>query len=326
VAARAGVSKGTASKALNGRRDVGESTRRRVLDAARELDFAPNSLARGLSGGRTGTVGVITDDLDGRFVLPILMGAEDALGAGRISVLLCNARGDSVREAAHLQTLLARGVDGLIVVGDSNEPRPALPGPVPVPVVYVYAPSADPGDVSLTPDNELIGRLATRHLLDCGRTRIAHISGEAQHRAARDRARAVFGALDDAGAELVTPPMFGDWSAAWGRAAAALLHSRVPDVDGIICGSDRIALGVIEAIQEQQRTVPGDVSVVGIDNWRPLAEDVKPALTTVDLGLEQLGRIAAQHIFAMLEGATQPRGVQRLGARLIIRDSSVPLR
>jgi LacI family transcriptional regulator len=319
------VSKGTASKALNGRSDVGAATRQRVMDAARDLDFAPNSLARGLSGGRTGTVGVITDDLDGRFVLPILMGAEDALGAGRISVLLCNARGDSVREAAHLQTLLTRGVDGLIVVGDSNEPRPTLRGHVPVPVVYVYAPSADPADLSLTPDNELIGRLATRHLLDCGRTRIAHISGEAQHSAARDRAQAVIGALAEAGTELVTPPMFGDWTAAWGRAAAALLHSRVSDVDGIICGNDRIALGVIEALQEHRRNVPGEISIVGVDNWRPLAEDVKPALTTVDLGLEQLGRIAAQRIFEMLEGADPPKGVQRMGARLIIRDSSIPL-
>src|SRR4249919_642694 len=187
VARLAGVSVATASKALNGRDQVAATTRERVLDAADRLAFSPNPLARGLLAGRTGTVGLLTSDLEGRFVIPILMGAEDAFGAGQVNVFLCDARGDAIREQHHLKALLSRRVDGIIVVGRQTDPRPSLGQKIPVPVVYAYAPSDDPRDLSLTPDNVSAGRLAVEHLLAGGRTRIAHISGDPAYAAAQDR-------------------------------------------------------------------------------------------------------------------------------------------
>src|ERR671910_2712815 len=178
VARLAGVSIATASKAINGRDEVPPPPRRRVLDAAEQISFTPNQLARSLLAGRTGTVGLLTSDLEGRFVLPILMGAEDAFGAGQVNVFLCDARGDAIREQHHLRALLSRRVDGLIVVGERTDPRPSLGPDMPVPVVYVYAPSDDPADLSLTPDNRAGGRLAVEHLISCGRSRIGHISGD----------------------------------------------------------------------------------------------------------------------------------------------------
>ena len=134
VAARAGVSISTASKALNDRGDVSAATRAKVRAIADELAFTPNAMARGLLAGRTGTVGLLTSDLEGRFMIPILMGAEDAFGAGRINVFLCDARGDAIREQHHLKELLSRRVDGIIVVGGHTQPPPphreAKPGPV----------------------------------------------------------------------------------------------------------------------------------------------------------------------------------------------------
>ena len=103
VANLAGVSIATASKALNDRQHVSASARARVHEAAATLAFTPNEAARSLLAGQTGTVGLITGDLEGRFSLPILMGAEDAFGAGRVSVLLCDARGDAIREKYHLE-------------------------------------------------------------------------------------------------------------------------------------------------------------------------------------------------------------------------------
>lgn len=150
VARLAGVSLATASKAMNGRTDVAPATRRRVLEAAEDLAFTPNAMARGLLAGRTGTVGLLTSDLDGRFMLPILMGAEDAFGAGQVNVFLCDARGDAIREQHHLRALLSRRVDGIIVVGRQTDPRPSLGQDIPVPVVYAYAPSDDDRDLSLT--------------------------------------------------------------------------------------------------------------------------------------------------------------------------------
>ncbi len=189
VAQLAGVSVATASKAINGKAEVSPDTRRRVLDVAERLSFTPNALARAMLDGHTGTVGLLTHDLEGRFSLPILMGAEDAFGAGRSSVLLCDSRGDAIREQHHLSTLLGRRVDGLIVVGSQTDARPPLGRDLPVPVVYTYAPSTDPADASVVPDNVTAGRIAVEHLLATRRPRPEGLGRRAHGRPGRRRRR-----------------------------------------------------------------------------------------------------------------------------------------
>jgi len=326
VAERAGVSLATASKALNGRSDVAARTRERVLEAAESVGFTPNAVARGLTAGRTGTVGLLTSDLEGRFMIPILMGAEDAFGAGKIDVFLCDARGDSVREQHHLRALLSRRVDGIIVVGDSTDARASLGHDLPVPVVYAYAPSDDPRDLSLTPDNVAGGRKAVEHLLACGRTRIAHIGGVPTFAATRDRLVGAKQALDAAGLELMGTPMLSAWSEKWGRAASAMLFERHPEVDAVFCGSDQIARGVLDTARDLGRSVPEDVAVIGYDNWSLLAENARPELSSVDANLQELGRTAAQRIFDALDGEPAPAGVHRLPVSTIIRGSTVAAR
>jgi LacI family transcriptional regulator len=326
VARLAGVSVATASKALNGRDQVAPATRQRVIEAADRLAFSPNPLARGLLAGRTGTVGLLTSDLDGRFVIPILMGAEDAFGAGQVNVFLCDARGDTIREQHHLRALLSRRVDGLIVVGERTNPRPSLGQEIPVPVVYVYAPSDDPADLSLTPDNTGAGRLAVEHLVAGGRTRIAHISGDPVYAAAQDRARGARAALASAGLELVGDVLFSEWSERWGRDAAAVLLERHPDIDAILCGSDQIARGVLDTARDFHRDVPGDLAVIGFDNWEVLTTNARPELSSIDPDLQQLGRLAAQRVFAALDGVDVGSGTQYLPGRLVIRGSTVARR
>ena len=326
VARIAGVSIATASKAINGRDEVAPSTRKRVIEAAEQLSFTPNALARSLTEGRSGTVGLLTSDLEGRFVLPVLMGAEDAFGAGAINVFLCDARGDSIREQHHLKALLNRRVDGIIVVGRSTDPRPSLGQGLPVPVVYAYAPSNDPRDTSLVPDNRAGGRLAVEHLISCGRRRIAHISGDPTFAAARDREVGVRAGMADAGLELVGDVLFSNWSEHWGRDATALLLNQHPDVDGIVCGSDQIARGVIETLRDLGRSVPEDVAVVSHDNWETLATNSRPELSSVDANLQQLGRAAATRIFEAIDGVEAPGGVEQLPVRLVIRGSTIARR
>lgn len=326
VARLAGVSVATASKALNGRSHVAAATRQRVIDAADRLSFRPNPLARGLLAGRTGTVGLLTSDLDGRFVIPILMGAEDAFGAGQINVFLCDARGDAIREQHHLRALLSRRVDGLIVVGERTNPRPSLGQALPVPVVYVYAPSDDPDDLSLTPDNVGAGRLAVEHLVAAGRTRIAHISGDPGYAAATDRDAGAHAALADAGLSPVGEVLYSDWSERWGRDAAAMLLTRHPDVDAVLCGNDQIARGVLDTARDLGRAVPDDIAVIGFDNWEVLTTNARPELTSVDPDLQQLGRTAAQRVFAALDGADTGTGTEYLPGRLVIRGSTVARR
>ncbi|MGW4801886.1 LacI family DNA-binding transcriptional regulator, partial [Nonomuraea sp. NPDC004297] len=133
VATLAGVSVGTASKALNGRGSLREETRSRVKEAARQLNFEVNAGARNLHSGRTYTVGMITTDTIGRFSIPVLMGAEDALGAGQMSVFLCDGRDDPIREQYHVKTLLSRRVDGIIVTGRRTQARAPIAAGLPVP-------------------------------------------------------------------------------------------------------------------------------------------------------------------------------------------------
>jgi LacI family transcriptional regulator len=136
VAAEAGVSVGTASKALNGQGKLRAETRERVAEAARRLGFAPNTLAQALLAGRSFTVGLITTDSFGRCSIPVMLGAEDALGTGQVAVFMCDTRDDPERERRYVEMLAARRVDGLIVTGRRIEPRPPVAAGLGIPVVY----------------------------------------------------------------------------------------------------------------------------------------------------------------------------------------------
>lgn len=322
VAALAGVSIATVSKALNGRAQVRADTRRRVRQAAEELSYRPSPLARGLPTGQTRTVGLLTSDSVGRFSIPVLLGAEDAFGAGEMSVLLCDARGDAIREQHYLRTLLARRVDGLIIVGQNTDPRRSISQDLPVPVVYAYARSDDPDDLSFGPDDKGGAELAVRHLVALGRRRIAHLTGPESYLAARERVEGLHGVLAEAGLPLGGGIVwYGEWTQRWGRHATEMLLLADPDVDAIFCGSDQIAAGAVDVLREHGRRVPDDVAVVGFDNWEVFATETRPPLTTVDMNLEQLGRAAALHLFAAIDGDPLT-GVHLLPCRLVTRDST----
>jgi LacI family transcriptional regulator len=314
VAALAGVSVGTASKALNGRGSLRAETVARVRQAAEQLDFRPNQAARSLHADRTYTVGMITTDTIGRFSIPLLIGAEDILGAGQMSVLLCDARDDPIRERHHLQVLLSRRVDGIIVTGRRAGTRAPIGTGLPVPVVYAFISSTDPADCSVVPDEGAGIRLAAQHLRSAGRTRLVHVTGPEHHHSAQVRAAALTG--------LAAEPLFGEWSEAWGRRAAGLLLARDPGFDGVVCGNDQIARGMAEALREAGRDVPRDVAVTGFDNWDVIAEASRPPLTSVDMDLEGLGRAAAGLLLEAIAGNPAP-GLHRHPPRLVIRDSTI---
>ena len=244
VALLAGVSIGTVSKALNGRGGVSARTRENVLKAAEQLGFHSNALARNLLTGRSFTVGLITNDSFGRFSIPVMLGAEDALQTGQIAVLLCDGRDDTIREQHYVRTLLSRRVDGIIVTGRRIDPRPPVSTELPIPVVYAMSESTNAKDASVLPDDEGGGRLAVEHLLATGRRRIGHITGPADFRSAQLRAIGASAALADSGLAIVGDgPLHGQWSEEWGRQAAAIMLQKTPDVDAVFCGSDQIARG-----------------------------------------------------------------------------------
>jgi len=321
VARLAGVSMATASKALNGREGVSAATRERVREVAERISFTPNSLAQAMLAGQTGTVGLLTNDLEGRFSIPILMGAEDAFGAGQMSVFLCDARGDSIREQYHVKALLARRVDGLIVVGSQTDPRQTLGRELPVPVVYAYAPSEDPRDTSVVADNIAAGEMAAEHVIANGRTRIAHIGGDINYAAARDRQVGISRALAAAELTQVGTTRYGTWTESWGRAGARAIVEAGNDVDAIICDSDQIARGTLDYLQAKRVRVPEDIAVMSFDNWIPFAAGSRPRLSSVDMQFHEMGRLAAQLVVSALSGTMEP-GVVSVTPRVVVREST----
>src|SRR5690606_20735581 len=160
-------------------------------------------------------------------------------------------------------------------------------------------------------DNVGAGRIAIEHLIACGRTKIAHITGDPTYGASQERAQGAKAALEAHGLPMVGDVRFGSWTEGWGRAAAAMLLTQHPDVDAILCGSDQVARGVMDTLREQGRRIPDDVAVMGFDNWEIFTAHVRPPLTSVDMNFERLGRVAAQRLFAAIDG--QPRtGVEAL--------------
>jgi LacI family transcriptional regulator len=321
VARLAGVSVGTVSKALNGYGQLREQTRDAVRNAAERLGFRPNDLAQSLLRKRSFTVGLISTDSYGRFSIPVLEGIESALEPTRLSVFLCRAD-DPVRERRHVDSLLAKRVDGIIVTGRRTDRRSPLDlGGASVPVVYAFAQVADPRALCLLPDDRGGARLAVDHLIELGRRRIAHVTGPVDFEAVRKRRQGFRDALAAAGLRgRAGHVLTGAWSEAFGREAAQHLAGLRPAIDAIFCGSDQIARGVIDSLRETGVRVPDDLAVVGFDNWDVIAAATRPPITTVDMNLHELGRQAGLRLLDMIDGP-RPSGVECLPCRLVVRQS-----
>ena len=324
VARKAGVSISTASKALHDNPRVSSETRKLVHRIAQELSYTPNALAQSLVRGLSGTIGLITSDLQGRFCTQILMGAENACYAQSISVLLSNARNDPTIEAMHIQKMLSLNVDGLILMGRETDPRPSLDHDLPIPVVYAYAPSQSPDDASVTCDNVDAGRLAVEHLISCGRSRIAIIGGDPSFKAATDRTTGALAALQKAGLELAGPLRYGTWDGAWGRGATRLLLDQHVEFDALICQNDQIARGSIDVLKERGIRVPEDVAVIGHDNWAEIVDLSRPALTSIDNRVIDIGSRAATMLLDAIEGSPHS-GITEIPCKLVPRESTICL-
>jgi LacI family transcriptional regulator len=322
VAHKAGVSQGTVSKALNGTGQLSDGTRARVDSAARELGYKARTPARSVLGARTYTVGIISTDPYGRFTMPLLSGAENALATDQISILLCETRGDAIREAHYVRTLIERRVDGIIVTGPSSDARPSLTRGLPVPVVYALGPSSDSRDHSVLSDDRAGAVRVIQHLVGRGKRSIAVIAGPRRHLANQHRVDSAAQAIElDTSARLVAS-MYGDWTESWGRDAAATLLAQNPEVDGIFCTNDQIARGVVEHLREVSIAVPAQIAVVGFDNWDVMVEASRPPLTSVDLNLAEVGRVAAMRLLEAVSGSRLEPGVEYVDCQLIERQSS----
>ena len=321
VAAAAGVSVATASKALNGQGRMTAETRERIRDTARLLGFRPNSLAQSLLRKRSFTVGLLTNDTYGRFSLPLMAGVSDSLVDNGVSVFLCNVEDDTRLGQLHVEAMLDKRVDGIIATGKRIDRHlPVDLSNLRVPVVYAFT-QPDPGAVGFVSDDAGGARLAVEHFLRLGRRRIAHVSGPPSFAVVHERAEAYRAVLEENDL-AATEPLLGAWSEAWGHEAVArLFGGRGERPDAVFCGNDQIARGVIDALRERGIGVPDDVGVIGFDNWEIVAEATRPPLSSVDMNLASLGREAGLALLSLVGGRSAAPGIRKLPCRLVVRQS-----
>lgn len=320
VAREADVSPSTVSRALSAPDLVNPATRERVLRAAQRLGYAPNRAARGLITGRTGNLGLIVPDLANPFFPSVVKGVQAKAREADYAVLLADTDEDPSVET-DLVRVLAKQVDGLVLCSPrapEEEVRALLEGTTAV-LVNRRIRSVP----SVVFDNVDGIRQAVAHLRALGHRRVAWVGGPRASWSTRDRIRGLRTATAAAGMELVVvghfPPQFEG-----GVAAADLVVAA--GATCVIAYNDIMALGLISRLRDRGLDVPGDISVVGIDDIHMSAMS-SPALTTISLTKQQLGRAAVDLLLELLERPEGVRDVRReLPTQLLVRASTGPAR
>ncbi|MFD4031879.1 LacI family DNA-binding transcriptional regulator [Streptomyces sp. NPDC058637] len=313
VAARAGVSRATASRVVNGGAGVRQPLVEQVRKAVDELGYIPNHAARTLVTRRNGAVAVIIDEPEFRifsdpFFSRQIRGISRELTAhdAQLVLLLVEGSGDFDRVTRYL----AGGhVDGVLAFSlHTDDELPAIIRRFRVPTVYGGRPEHPaPGAEAVPPvpyvdcDNRGGAREAVRHLVSLGRRRIAHIAGPRDQTSALDRIDGYRDVLPDGDPALIVD---GDFTAEGGARAMAQLLAARPDVDAVFVSNDLMASGALRVIREQGLRVPEDVALVGFDDMESVAEKTDPPLTTVRQDVEGMGRLMVRLLMGRLNGDT----------------------
>ncbi len=323
VAQLAQVSPSTVSKVLNDAPYVSDHTRERVRSAVTKLNYRPNAVARSLKVKRTATLGLITNDLEGVFTMSMMRGVEEAASSKGFSVFLCNSFGEASREKAHLEVLLDKQIDGLILLSGykvRERGAPAIPVGT-LPVIYLYQYTRDLEVPCVIPDDLGGGRLGTQHLLDLNRRRIGFINGPTRYEATHHRLEGYQQALKAAGIAF-DPALIkvGRWDESSGYALAHELMALPQPPDALFCASDSLAVGALDALHQLGLRVPEDIALLGFDN-RHLAASQRPPLTTVALPLYEMGKLAGELLLKAIETGTTQAELHRVPCYLVQRQS-----
>ena len=326
VAARAGVSRATVSRVVNGSPRVSDAARRAVEAAVAEMGYAPNRAARSLAGSRSESVALVVSEPSVRlfadpFFAGTTLGVTGELAETRYQLVLLMLASDA--DHARIEHHLLRGgTDGALVVsaraGDPLVPRLAAAG---LPCVVAGRPPAGAAVGFVDADNEGGAHAAVAHLLARGRTVIGTVAGPADMAPGADRRTGWARALVEAG--RAAPAMLvaeADFTREGGAAATRDLLTRRPDLDGLFVASDLMALGALDALRAAGRRVPDDVALVGFDDTE-LARSADPPLTTVRQPIERLGREMTRLLLAQIEAGAPPNGLV-LQTELVVRDSA----
>lgn len=324
VAAKAGVSPSTVSRILNGTAKVSSDKRQVVERVIAELGFRPNPLARSLAGGRSNSIGVVTQAIDSPFYGEALRGIEDKLGPAGIIPIYVSGHWLAAGEQKALDLLLSRRVDGVIMFAGKMANSALQRVAKQVPLVLTGRQMSGPRLATLNFDNLTGAKLATQHLIALGHRRIVHIAGDLDHGDAVERLEGYRAALVEAGLTPDPAMVFqGDFREVSGvRVVNQLLEQRM-DFSSIFAANDQMALGALLGLYRKGIRVPDDVSLVGFDDVQGASYSMPP-LTTVRQPMYELGALAADAMLALLRG--QRPQVELPAPQLMTRESTRRLR
>ena len=321
VAKLARVSPSTVSRILNGTAGVSQAKRDSVEDAIRVLGFRPNQIARSLAGGRTMTVGVLTQYIDSPFYGAGIRGIEDVLTEAGYVPIVTSGFWDIRQERDRVQSLLARRVDGLIILTSRLPDEELLEIANQLPVVVTGRGLESPSLQTLNVDNVNAGWTAAKHLINLGHQDLAVITGPSDHQDSDERLKGIWLAIEGHGAVdqgLIVP---GDYNEQGGHRAMRQIISRNQSFTGVVTLNDQMAFGAMLALHQAGLRVPDDVSVVGMDDVAHSAYTIPP-LTTVSLPMHDIGRRAAIMLLDVLSGPDKSMHSEILETSMIIRGST----
>ncbi|HEX5494492.1 MAG TPA: LacI family DNA-binding transcriptional regulator [Mycobacteriales bacterium] len=326
VAERAGVHPATASRALNPqtRELVNDETAKRVIRVAKSLGYRPNPIARSLKTARSASVGVVIPDLTNPLFPPIVRGVEDELSPAGYNAWIVNTDNDPEREAAQIESLRSRQVEGLIVAAARRE-HPLLEefAAEGMPIVLVNR-RLDRTDIpAVTADDAAGVATAVDHLVGLGHRRIAHLAGPPQTSTGMGRLRAYRQALRDHGIDddARLTATCASWTQAEGARAVRSLLDGGAEFTAVLAGNDLLALGCYDALEERGLACPESVSVVGFNDI-PFVDRLRPPLTTVRIPHYQIGVEAARMLLDTLRDPDRHPHSVLLPVTLVVRQST----
>ncbi|TDL80283.1 LacI family DNA-binding transcriptional regulator [Peribacillus frigoritolerans] len=320
VAKLAGVAVSTASYALNHNSRVNAETAKRVLEAAKTLNYQKNGIARDLKRSKTETIGIIVQDLSGPFYSELMRGVQDTLLTHQYGLIACSSIGGNVTTASKF--LQERRVDGVIILAESL-PDELILGSVreDFPIIVLDRKLDSDSIIHVLVDNFSGGYQATQHLIDLGHKKLAYIGGPSHNRDNQLRFEGYKQALKDSCITLHPSWILqGQYTREGGYSAAKILMMQGNAPSAVFCANDEMAVGALKAFKESGLHIPDDLSIIGFDDIE-ISQYISPPLSTVKQSNYEIGSLAAHLIYQALNEGIEGKDYI-LPTELVLRKST----
>jgi len=324
VAAKAGVSLSTASRALSQPHKVAPATRTTVMKVASQLGYQPNEMARGLRQRSSRVLGYVVNNLTNNFQAQIIKGVQDTLFDKDFTLIIGNTNEDSNREQHYLEDLQRYHLQGLIVV-PTHKTKQRLKELANIPIIEVDRASGRTRSHVVLTDNVAGAAAAVTHLIELGHRRIAHISGDPDITTGAERLAGYKQALDRCGLAfdetLWEVAAAHDEDSGYQAACRLLEQPTATRPTAIFAFNSEVTAGVFRATKSLGFNMPAELSLLGFDDSR-WAQLVTPSISVVAQPAYDMGCVAAERLLSALENPTMPGTTTRLSTRLILREST----